>query len=136
MSAATWMLSESYPDAAARSFLAALVLDDAGDPATSGHLYGVAAECAVKSTLERAGIAIDRRSGLRVHFPDLTQAIALNGATRHMLPLLSLLQGPPQLLDNYSIHTRYAEDGNIDSATCGSWAKDTKDILISLGFSV
>jgi len=136
MSSADWILTESYPDAAARSYLAALLLEDAGDPATAGHLYGIAAECAVKSTLENAGIVIDRASRLKVHFPDLTQAISLSGHTRHMLLLLSLLEGPPELLFNYTIHSRYAEDENIDTALCGAWAVDAKSILLSLGFAV
>lgn len=135
MSTGNWVLSESYPDAAARSYLAALILEDAGDPATSGHLYGIAAECAVKSVLETAGITIDRPSGLRVHFPQLTQAIALNGRTRHMLSLLSVLQGPPELLSTYTVHSRYAGDNNIDAALCAAWALDAKSILLSLGFS-
>jgi hypothetical protein len=136
MSAVTWALSESYPEAAARSYLAALILDDAGDSATAGHLYGVAAECAVKSTLEHAGITIDRASGLRVHFPHLTQAIALHGMSRHVLPLLNTLSGPPVLLSDYTIHSRYAADENIDKLLCTTWANDTKSIFLSLGYPI
>ena len=136
MKIVSWALCESYSDAAARSYLAALILQDAGDPATSGHLYGIAAECAVKSTLQGAGITIDRQSGLKVHFPQLTQAIALHGFTRHMLPLLSLLQGPPELLSDYTIHSRYAADRNIDVPLCTAWAADAEKIFLSLGFSI
>ena len=132
MSAGTWILVEDYEDAAARSYLAAIVLEDFGDPATSGHLYGLAAECAVKYFLESAGIMIDRH--LKVHFPDLTIAIGLHGQGRTMLPLLGILQGPPDLLSGYSIHSRYAQDNCVDDKLCGGWKADTQRILSFCGF--
>ncbi len=134
MSVGAWTLVESYADAAPRAYLAAIVLEDAGDPATSAHLYGVAAECAVKSVLEAGGIRIDRASGLKVHFPALTSAMGLNGQSRLMIPLLSLLEGPPETLSHYSIHSRYAEDDNIDDAVRNSWKADTQQIMAFCGF--
>ncbi|MCY1646659.1 hypothetical protein OVA11_06090 [Caulobacter sp. SL161] len=134
MSAGAWTLTESFTDAAARSYLAAMVLEDAGDPTTSGHLYGVAAECAVKGFLESANITIDKP--LKVHFPKLTQALGLHGQGRTMLPLLGLLEGPPELLAEYSIHSRYAQDNCVDDALCSGWKADTQRILSFCGFSI
>lgn len=135
MSAGAWKPIESYADAAARSYLAAIVLEDIGDPSTSGHLYGVAAECAVKAHLQSAGITIDWK--LKVHFPVLTQAVNLHGQSRTMMPLLGLLlEGPPELLEGYSIHSRYAQDGDVDDVRCGEWKNDTKQIMSFCGFSI
>ncbi|MFG1245713.1 hypothetical protein [Xanthobacter flavus] len=132
MAGGPWILVESYEDAAARSYLAGIVLEDFGDPATAAHLYGVAAECAVKYCLESAGITIDKP--LKVHFPILPVALGLHGQGRTMLPLLGLLQGPPVLLSEYSIHSRYAADNCIDTARCGDWKADVQIILTFCGF--
>jgi hypothetical protein len=133
-SAGPWTLVESYSDTAARAYLAGLVLKEAGDPATSGHLFGVAAECAVKHTLELGGIVIDR--SLKVHFPHLSTAIAQHGQGRHMLAILTLLTGPPMPLGDYTIHTRYAKDGNIDDLLASAWQADAEGVFLALGVAL
>jgi len=110
------------------------MLEDAGDPATGAHLTGMAAECAVKATLERAGIAIDRGSGLRSHIPELVQAVSLNAATRHSLPIIHALPALLTLATEYTIHTRYAADGIIDDYRCALWRTNAESVLLACGF--
>jgi len=72
----------------------------------AGHLVGLAAECAAKHALDRAGIAIDHKSGFRTHFPRLRTRIMISGQTRHMALLLPII-GPSQYLSGWNIDQRY-----------------------------
>lgn len=130
-----WALLQSYEESAERLYLAGLMLGGAGDPATAGHLCGVAAECAVKAVLERAGIAIDRPSGFKVHIPELVQALLLNASTRHSATILNALPALSALATTYSIHTRYAADGCIDDAIFLGWLRDAGRVLLHCGFA-
>ena len=103
---------------------------------TAGHLFGIAAECALKATLERAGIPLDRASGLRVHIPDLLTTILLSGFTRHMTGLLSILSSLSSLIIECPIHTRYAAAGSIDGGRCQNWQSETETVLMACGFSI
>lgn len=132
--AVPWTLTESYDDSAERLYLAALVLSGAGDVATAGHLYGVAAECGIKGALERAGILIDRRSGFKVHIPELINSVLLSGQTRHMISILGTLASVASLSTDYKIDTRYAAETCIGSMPSSSWQSEAEQVLIQCGF--
>jgi hypothetical protein len=126
----TWTLAENYSDSASRSYSAGEALRTSGDHSTSAHLYGVAAECAFKATLERAGIAVDKRSGLRMHLPSLISAILVLGHSRHMGNVAQHLAQLEHEFSEYSIDTRYAAVGCIDDVRCVQWQTSAKATLI------
>jgi hypothetical protein len=132
----TWSLIESYADSAQRLYIAAVVLEADGDPITAGHLFGVAAECALKATLQQANIRIDRSGGFRCHIPQLLQQILAQGATRHMVRILPTISSLVALGVEYSIDTRYAADASIDLTRCNVWRAETEAILLSCGFAI
>jgi hypothetical protein len=132
----TWALQESYVDSVERLYLAALELRSVGDPTTAGHLFGVSAECALKATLERANIVIDKKSPYRCHIPALLQQILTKGQGRQMTGIVQAIAALKTLSAEYTVDTRYAADGNIDAARCTLWQAETETILISCGFVV
>lgn len=81
----------SFSDAALRHRSDAKHLASDSRFQNAGHLIGFAAECLVKCYLVKGGIQIDQHSGLRVHFPHLTQAIIRNGHGRLMKLLLPIV---------------------------------------------
>jgi hypothetical protein len=128
-----WSGNEDYSDSAGRLFKDAETLYHGRRWETAGHLYGVAAECAVKATLERGGVTIDRSSGLRKHFPDLVGAISLKAQGRHSMTAFNR-RG---FLDSWKVDTRYAKnDGTIDQPLCAAWRQDAADMLLDCGFIV
>jgi hypothetical protein len=128
-----WSGNEDYSDSAGRLFTDAETLYAKQRWETAGHLYGVAAECAVKATLERGGMTIDWSSGLRKHFPDLVSAISMKAQGRHSMTVFNR----PGFLDSWKVDTRYAEnDGTIEQTLCAAWRQDTADMLLDCGFIV
>lgn len=128
-------LRQSYPDSARRTYAAAVHLRAAADFDTAGHLFGVAAECAVKAALERANITVDRASGFREHFPKLRRSVLMAGQTRHMHSLLAVLAQRPAPLNEYVIDTRYSQ-ASIDKVRCATWQNDAQSIMNCCGFVV
>lgn len=131
-----WNHQESYPDSTERLYLAGLLLADAGDTATAGHLYGIATECGIKSVLERASILIDKNGGFRTHVPELIQAVLTSGQTRHMISLLSALSALSSLPSSYTIHSRYAKNETIDSVLAAEWQNEAEQVLMHCGFYI
>jgi hypothetical protein len=128
-----WSGNEDYSDSAGRLFKDAETLYHGQRWETAGHLYGVAAECAVKATLERGGLRIDKKSGLKTHFPALVGAVSLNAQGRHTMTVFNR----PGFLDSWKVDTRYAEnDGTIEQTLCAAWRQDTADMLLDCGFIV
>jgi hypothetical protein len=136
MTTAAWRLTQSYPDSAKRSFKAGAALAAAGDDETAGHMFGVAAECAIKAALEQAGIQIDHASGFRHHLPVLRTAILRHGRTRHMRRLLFCLSASPSIFRGYLIDTRYAADASIGPARCNQWRTDAKSVFSASGIVI
>lgn len=136
MTVAAWRLTESYLDSAKRSYKAGVALETAGDAETAGHMFGVAAECAIKAALENAGIKVDHASGLRQHFPALRKTMLTHGRTRHMKRLLACLSASPPILEGYLIDTRYAANASIGLARCNKWRADAKSVFTASGVVV
>jgi hypothetical protein len=128
-----WSGAEDYGDSAGRLFVDAETLYKQNRWETAGHLHGVAAECAVKATLERGGVTIDWSSGLRKHFPNLISAILLKAQGRHTMTVFTR----QSFLDSSKVDTRYAKsDGTIEQKLCAAWRQDTADMLLDCGFIV
>lgn len=128
-----WSGVEDYGDSAARLFVDAELLYKQKRWETAGHLYGVAAECAVKAALKRGGVTIDKKSGLKTHFPALAGAVSLNAQGRHTMTVINR----PGFLDSWRVDTRYAKnDGTIEQTLCAAWRQDTADMLLDCGFIV
>ncbi|HRJ60111.1 MAG TPA: hypothetical protein PKZ97_02920 [Azospirillaceae bacterium] len=128
-----WSGNEDYSDSAGRLFIDAETLYKQNRWETAGHLYGVAAECAVKATLKRGGLAIDKKSGLKTHFPALAGAVSLIAQGRHSMTVFNRAG----FLDSWKVDTRYAKnDGTIEQKLCAAWRQDTADMLLDCGFIV
>jgi hypothetical protein len=102
-------MPESFADAAPRHREDAKRLAIDSRFQNAGHLIGFAAECLVKSMLQSGGVTIDKPSGLRVHFPDLSQKIAIKGHSRLMGALLPVLN-QTDFLELWRAELRYESD--------------------------
>lgn len=131
----TWTLNEDFSDSAMRSYSAAALLKSSGDLATSSHLFGVAAECALKATLERANIVVDKKSKLREHIPKLIDNILYLGYSRHMGAVAPSLDRIKTYFSDYSIDTRYAAENAVDSGRGANWESGALLTLQVCGFN-
>ena len=108
-------MADSFPDAARRHRHDARHLAQAQRFQNAGHLIGFAAECLVKEVLEQAGIRIDKQSNLKVHFPSLTQRVALHAKDRAIL-LLKPVTTNPGFLRGWQAEGRYEANATVADA--------------------
>lgn len=127
-------MANSFPDAARRHRGDAKHLATNHRFQNAGHLLGFAAECLAKEILERAGIAIDKPSGLREHFPKLGRTIRTDGRTR-VMALLAPIVLRSAFLDGWEAECRY--EANIletDAETrFNSWLTDVDSLFNAAG---
>jgi hypothetical protein len=127
-------VADCFPDAARRhrSDAARLAADRRFQNA--GHLLGFAAECLSKEILEQAGISLDKPSGLREHFPKLSDRIRMNGRTRAMT-LLAPIVLQPDFLIGWTAESRYEADIlQTDAETrFNIWRADVDSLFAAAG---
>ena len=127
-------MTESFIDAARRHRTDARHLAGDGRFQNGGHLIGFAAECLAKDLLKKAGVAIDRASGFREHFPKLRESIRVDGRTRAMVGLGPILQSS-DFLRGWTADSRYeaampSEDARVRYA---GWRADVDLLFTAAG---
>lgn len=105
----------SYPDAARRHLTDAKHLHDAGRLANADHLYGVAAECALKAVLQGLGMRIDPRreapeTRLHARHADVIWPVAIASMGERVAARWLPLLGDGLPFDDWSVNRRYDSD--------------------------
>lgn len=97
----------------------------------AAHLYGFAAECAVKTALESQGIRVHSGKGIdkpyREHI-DLLRGLAAAYLSGKLARLHAILDDPGYF-DGWQLSHRYDADGHVDDALCAIYASSAKDTL-------
>lgn len=104
-----------------------LLVDNCVDNA--GYHFGLAAECAIKSVLQSAGVR-DDDSAMWQHFPDLKPMALQSIHGRSAAPIRRLLERD-NFMQRWAISMRYAETGSIKRSTAERW-RDQADEAIGL----
>ena len=104
-----------------------LLVDNCVDNA--GYHFGLAAECAIKSILQNAGVR-DDDSAMWQHFPDLKPTALQSIHGRSAAPVRQLLERD-NFMQRWTISMRYAKTGSIDRLTAERW-RDHADEAIGL----
>lgn len=127
-------MTDCFSDSARRHRRDAQQLAAAHRFQNAGHLLGFAAECLAKEILERAGITLDKSSGLREHFPKLGERIRREGHTRVMVMLAPIVR-KWAFLDGWTAETRYEADIiPADAQTrFNSWQADVDSLFKASG---
>lgn len=119
--------------AARRNWSAAERLRTAGAPdrTTSGYLYGIAAECAIKASFRELPWTTDSRDGpVFAHFPQLRtklrDAISGRGAARFTRFT------DPHYMEGWTIDIRYSDGSRPDEATLQLWRSHADDACATL----
>ena len=95
----------------------------------AGYHFGLAAECAIKSILQSAGVR-DDDSAMWQHFPDLKPTALQSIHGRSAAPIRRLLERD-NFMQRWAISMRYAETGSIERSTAERW-RDQADEAIGL----
>src|SRR5688500_13868723 len=103
-------MAEQYKDAAARHWKDGKHLADVGRLDNADHLYGFAAECAIKHAIQLS--TNGRSSGERVHINKLWHSMSLQSLQRAFLPLYGLLQTASPFAD-WDVSQRYEGTGFV-----------------------
>ena len=129
------MPDEDYRAAAPRLFQDAERLSKADRRATACHLYGLAAECALKHHLQ--SIQGAEASVPWVHLPDIAERMRLHlegrrrdsGGLRHLLKLDDYMRG-------WSVHNRYWSDSDFDACQNDRFQEHARRTLIASGVAL
>lgn len=131
------MATENFQDAAVRHHHDAKRLAAVGRFQNAGHLIGLAAECLVKSLLERDGKTIDKKSGLRCHFPQLAQVIGQFVGQGPNMRLLAPVVARSEFLAGWGVDTRYAAELPPEAAEqrFAAWRSDVSTLFLAAGLA-
>jgi hypothetical protein len=126
---------EDYRAAAPRLFRDAEQLSMADRQATACHLYGLAAECALKHHLQFIQGA--ETSVPWVHLPDIADRLRLHveGRRRDSGGLRQLLKRD-DYMQGWSVHNRYWPDSAFDADQHGRFKEHARRTLIASGVAL
>jgi hypothetical protein len=124
-------MPENYSHGARRNFKAGEHLYVNGHHEAAGYLFGIAAECAIKSILVLAGIPIGDVSTYRVHLPKLAVRVKTVGSGRAMRVFTK--DPASYRFATWSIDNRYSEDGTTTMTQVTNWRADARELLRNAG---
>ena len=116
-------------DAATRHYHDGRKLLDDNRIDNAGYHFGLAAECAIKSLLQRAGVRDDDLAQWQ-HFPDLKLVALQSIHGRSAAPVRRLIERD-NFMQRWAISMRYAKTGSIDRPTAERW-RDHADEAMGL----
>lgn len=116
-------------DAATRHYHDGRKLLDDNRIDNAGYHFGLAAECAIKSLLQRASVR-DDDSAMWEHFPDLKSVALQSIHGRSAAPVRRLIERD-NFMQRWAISMRYAKTGSIDRPTAERW-RDHADEAMGL----
>ncbi|MEX1364929.1 MAG: hypothetical protein AB1Z98_17505 [Nannocystaceae bacterium] len=115
-------MAVSFTEAAKRHSTDASLLDTAKRTANANHLWGFAAECALKAVLRGVDPTLFSATGVpgnafKVHIDKLWPSAVNFFSGRSEAYLSSALPIAPNPFDQWSVHGRYDSDADTPSAT-------------------
>lgn len=113
---------EDYAQAARRLLADADSLYGKERYMSAGHLFGLAAECAIKARLARQG------REARVHLPELISKARMSLQGR-VAPGLCQLMCAPGYMAGWKIDNRYWADQSISAEQCSVWRDQARRTL-------
>lgn len=134
-------MNEDYHEAAQRMFHDGDHLLNSDRYGTACHLFGLAAECAVKSRLkvvaQASGNAGSQMADTvpRKHLPDLVSDAYKMLSGRRVSGRGGLLQvlSMPKYMEGWRIENRYWQDASFDEPTCAMYRLHARRTLSSVG---
>lgn len=120
---------EDYGGAAARHFMDASSLREAGRLDNAGHLIGFAAECAIKTRISDLG---DGGENPALHLPAILPAARKRlGQRANFATMFSLLK--TDIFSDWHVDFRYSPDGKVTPELYTAWESVTKRLLAAAG---
>lgn len=91
---------------------------------TAGYHYGISAECALKSAMERVGlipddVEVDGRSAYYVHFPELKRVPARHAG--RLSQKIATMLARANFLQEWQVRMRYSADNSVPQPRCERW---------------
>ena len=130
-------MAESYTEAALRHWTDGLLLERERRLSNADHLFGFAAECAIKVALTQVpGCQVGGRLHRRYleHVDKLWSLLPLQGIQARFPGLVAVLKaGTP--FDDWEIDQRYAADDEISEEAAARHRNAAKRLLGALGLS-
>ena len=131
-------MPEDYAVAATRHFRDAALLEESRRLANADHLFGLAAECAIKRALvELPGF----RDGGRLapayhkHVNHLWDSVQVQSIQKRYPGLVVVLKGLRQPFSDWSADQRYGPDGGVTGEAVGRHHRAAARILGSVGLT-
>jgi hypothetical protein len=128
-------MPEDYSVAAVRHYRDAALLEEGNRLDNADHLFGFAAECAIKSALVALpGFAVSGRlhSAYHKHINQLWDSVPIQNLHRHHRTLIVVLKQQRPFSD-WSADQRYGSDGAVSAQTLDNHRRATKRLLGSVG---
>jgi hypothetical protein len=122
---------EDYSDAAARHFEDAKLLHSQLPPrlANASHLYGFAAECAIKCIMRGDGSSGKVPKGGKGHLPLLLREFELHSIAKGNAALQKRVQKCASGLSNWDIDQRYHRQATFLAQTVNAEAESAQKLL-------
>ena len=119
---------EAYAEAAERLYRDGTSLQEKNSVATASHLYGLAAECALKECLRQ--FVKSTTDMPRKHLPDLLNDVKRLVAGRKFNGLVGLL-GKGDYMDGWKIDNRYWATATFTAPQCDHYRDHARRTLIA-----
>ena len=118
------------PAAARRHLQAADSLDGGHRRDVAGYLYGIAAECAVKSMMEEIAVRVNEI--FYAHFPELRTLLRDRLQGRRAGPLATLIQDDG-FLNHWNAKMRYSSSREIKEDWVDTWREQARKAVATMG---
>lgn len=122
-------MDEDYASAALRHFMDAEILMEHRRWGGAGHLFGFAAECAIKHRIETLRPEQDTPHG---HFPQILEAARRHLASRRDIAMHAVLR-LPNLMDRWTVSLRYSHDNRVSKLDCDLWRDHASRLIGAAG---
>lgn len=127
----------NLPNAARRHLSAAELIVETERRDVAGYLYGIAAECAVKTMMLQAGIkelpsARRRDDPFYMHYPQI-QSVLLDTLKGRASTSLLQIVGNKKFLEGWSTDMRYAPAQEVKAARIANWRKNANQAVGLIG---
>lgn len=121
---------EAYAEAAVRLYGDGISLHAKNSVATATHLYGLAAECALKECLRH--FVKSTADMPHTHLPDLVNDAKRLAAGRKFKGLIGLLS-KGDYMDGWRVDNRYWATATFSAAQCNQYREHARRTLIAAG---
>ena len=129
-------MPDDYAAAAVRHFVDGRLLEANSRIANADHLFGLAAECAIKSVLANFSSFLHGgvlASAYRKHVDELWMLVPLQGIQRRYGALVTVLRALHGPFADWSTAQRYAADGVVTAEAIERHREAAKRVLGSVG---